>query len=124
MIDKKGSELYTWTFSSKLKEMPFGKILRIHCLVTATVRWTTDDWFTYTELMTLDSGVGVHYVDLPTADLPHTAKLSFTFYWHEAEVWENINYDLSVENKKAHMQLLEGEDQRNRRDKVKVFLPS
>jgi len=124
ITDKTGSVLYTWNFSSKLKVIPFGKTLRIHCLATATIRWSTDDWFSSKEVLTLDSGVGVHYADLPTLDLEHDARISFTFYWHDPEIWENTNYDLSIEKKKAHMQQMDEEDTKVLRDKVKIFLPS
>lgn len=122
--DKTKSNLYTWTFSTQLKYIPKNKILRIHSLANATVRWSTDDWFTSNELSTLDSGVGVHYVDLPTANLDNDTKIGFTFYWHDAECWENINYELFVEKKKDHMLTMDPEEQKAKRDKVKVFLPS
>jgi len=122
--DKVKSKLYTWTFNTSLKVIPKGKVLRIHCLANATVRWSTDNWFTSHEVITLDSGVGVHYVDIPTADLDNDTKIGFTFYWHDAECWENINYELSVEKKKDHMLSMDPEELKAKRDKVKIFLPS
>jgi glucoamylase len=124
VTDKVKSNLFTWTFSTNLKFIPKGRTLRIHCLANATIRWSTDDWFTSQEVTTLDSGVGVHYVDLPTTNLDNDVKIVFTFYWHDAECWENINYELFIEKKKDHMLNMDPEEQRARRDKVKIFLPS
>lgn len=124
ITDKKESDLHTWSFASKLKQMSFGKKLRIHCLANATIRWSIDNWFTTKEVSTLDSGVGVYYADLPTAQLDHGTCFCFTFYWHDAETWENINYDIVVEKKKKHMQQMDDNELKARRDKVKIFLPS
>lgn len=124
LIDKVKSNIYVWTFNTNFRYMPKNKVLRIHCLATATVRWSIDDWFTSKEILTLDSGVGVHYADLPTSELDNDTKICFTFYWHDAETWENINYELFVEKKKEHMVNMDADEQKAKRDKVRIFLPS
>jgi glucoamylase len=110
------SNIFTWTFTNKYKYIPKGKTLRIHCQAAATVKWSTDNWQTVHEKQTLDSGVGVHFADLPTANLDHDHEVIFTFYWHEAECWENKNYKLYIERHKpstpteAEKQLLPSQD--------------
>jgi glucoamylase len=123
LIDKKSSNNFIWTFSSSIKHLPKGKDLRIHSLDTATIRWSTDDWFNTQDVFTLDSGIGVHYADIPTSKLEHGTKISFTFYWHDAEAWESVNYELTIEKKKEP-EITDPEEIRLKRDKVKVFLPS
>lgn len=124
--DKAKSNLFVWSFNNHFKYIPKGKRLRIHALACATIRWSTDDWFTYQDVLTLDSGVGVHYADIPTENLDNETKISYTFYWHDAEVWENVNYTLTVDKVKIPGRTDKEKDEHKNsdRDKVKIFLPS
>jgi glucoamylase len=97
LIENKDSNIMIWNFTSLFKMVPKGKILRLQCLTAATVRWTVDNWITTHDTITLNSGVGIHYADIPTMDFNHDQKLSYTFYWHEAEVWEKTDYTLIIE---------------------------
>jgi glucoamylase len=120
LVNKTTSDIFIWNFTSKYKYIPKGKTVRIQCLSAATVRWTQDNWATCNDIDTLDSGVGIHFADLATAHLDFEKSISFTFYWHEAEIWENINYTLSIEKDRSR----QAEEGRPERDKIKVFLPS
>jgi hypothetical protein len=75
-------------------------------------------------MVTLDSGLGIHFADLHTSDLDHGNEIQFTFYWHDAERLENKNYSLAIEKNRTHV----SNDSRDKihidRDKIKVFLPS
>ncbi len=97
LIEKKDSNIFIWHFNNNYKYIPKGKTLRIHCLAPATVRWTTDNWLSYHDVVTLDSGVGIYYADLMTSNLAYEQKINYTFYWHESDEWESINYTLSIE---------------------------
>lgn len=122
--NKTGSDLVIWNFSDKYKCFPKGKTVRIQCHASAKIRWTCDNWATYNDVVTFDTGVGVHYADLTTAHLDHEQKISYTFYWHEAEIWENKNFELSVAKEPASQSPSEPEKELAERDKIKVFLPS
>jgi glucoamylase len=125
LVENKMSNIYIWNFGTQYKYLPKGKVLRVNCLTTATVRWSFDNWITYNEAKTLDSGLGVHYADIPTAGLDHEQEVSYTFYWHDAEKWEDKKYVLNVEkNKTTPAQNEVQEKKAIDRDKIKVFLPS
>jgi hypothetical protein len=104
--------------------MPKGKNLRIQCLHPAIIKWTRDNWATSEEIRTLDSGIGVHFADLKTLHLDHASQVSFTFYWTEAECWENINYSLSVDPDPSLVKDVEGPNNPDTGDKPKMWLPS
>ena len=97
-LNKKSlSNIFIWNFNNQYKYFPKGKVLRIQCLAAANIRWSTDNWQTIHDVSTLNSEVGIHYADIPTEKLDHEEKIVYTFYWHEARVWENKNYKLTVE---------------------------
>jgi glucoamylase len=124
LIEKNISNIFIWNFDSKYKYIPRGKVLRLQCLAPATVRWTGDDWQSHQDLQTLDSGMGAHFVDLPTADLQHEQKINFTFYWPESGNWENRNYSLRVEKDKESVTEEKPGHETPERDRIKIFFPS
>jgi glucoamylase len=93
---KTTSRLAAWRFNQKCRTIPFGKILRIEVLGPATVHWTVDDWRTTTDSKTIDTGLGIHYVDLPTSGLSPASNILFTFFWPEASTWEGTNFQVTV----------------------------
>ena len=97
LIDKIKSNIFTWNFGNKFKSIPKYRTLRIQSHAMATVRWTTDNWLTYQDTTTLDSGLGVHYADLPIINLDPGQEIIYTFYWNESENWENKNFTLTLE---------------------------
>ena len=125
LTQKLTSNNIIWKFNSKYKFIPKGKILRIHCQASATVRWTSDDWQTSHDVTTLDSGVGVHFADLSTVHLSHGQQVGFTFYWHDTKNWENFDYSLCIEKniqiEKPVETIIEDKKLRN---KTKIYYPS
>jgi glucoamylase len=125
VIEKKISNIVIWNFNTQYKYMPKGKILRIQCLTSAIVQWSADNWVTSNDVQTLDSGVGVHFADLSTANLDYEQNISYTFYWHDAQIWESKKYLLTIEKDRSPQVLKETKTRkRTERDKLKVFLPS
>ncbi|TMI15389.1 hypothetical protein E6H33_06515 [Candidatus Bathyarchaeota archaeon] len=86
-----------WRFNQKCRTIPFGKILRIEVLAPATVHWSNDDWRTTTNSKTTDTGLGIHYVDLPTSGPSPASNILFTFFWPDANKWEGTNFQVTVE---------------------------
>jgi hypothetical protein len=70
--------------------------LRVELLAPALVHWSADNWKTFVDVNTMDSGLGLHYVDLPTNKLPVGGKVIFTFFWPDARKWEKTNWEVSV----------------------------
>jgi len=123
LTKKLSSNIITWNFNNQYKYIPKGYILRIQSHTPAIVKWTTDDWATSKDTRTFDSGVGIHYADLPTQKLDHGQRVEYTFFWLEPETWENENYSLTIEKNREVNQPGHKEKQPSR-DKIKVFLPS
>ena len=65
---------------------PVGKVLRLEVFAPALVHWSTDGWQTTHDTPTRDTGLGIHFADLPTERLPPGSEVVFTFYWPEARV--------------------------------------
>jgi len=123
LIQKKVSNIVIWNFKTQYKYIPKGKILRIECLTSATVQWSSDNWKTMNEVVTLDSGLGIHFADLSTANLDYEQNISFTFYWQDSETRENINYTLSVEKDRSAQKPMAAQEQLER-NKTKIYYPS
>ncbi|MGZ4090561.1 MAG: glycoside hydrolase family 15 protein, partial [Bacteroidia bacterium] len=124
-VEKSASNIFIWNFSSRYKHIPKNKILRVQTLACATVKWTADNWETYSEVVTLDTGLGIFYADLATTGLSHDQEVSFTFHWHDSGTWENKNFSLTVE-KNPDLKIAQQSEQAETpsRDKIKVFFPS
>ena len=124
LIDKKVSDIFIWDFKSHYRLVPKGKLLRIQCLTGATIRWTSDDWVSAHDVVALDSCLGNFYADLPTSNLNHGQRISYTFYWHDSDKWEEKDYTLFIEKDPTLPAVEKTEHKPLERDKIKIFLPS
>jgi glucoamylase len=79
VIEGVESPYVIWRVNHRRQCMPPGKILRILVNRPAVVGFALPAGSMLTRLETRDSGLGVHYVDLPTADLPRGATVRFRF---------------------------------------------
>ncbi len=124
LVQKVSSNIITWNFNNAYKHIPKGKVLRLHCLTGAKVRWTINNWDTFKDVTTLDSGIGIHYVDLPTDKLNPDDKIQFTFYWIESKNWENKDYTLSIEKPRSSGEPGGTENRKPDRNKTKIYYPT
>jgi glucoamylase len=85
-----------WRFNHKVRQMEAGKTLRIEVLARAVVHWSMDEWRTVRDAATVDSGLGIHYVDLPTTGRGPATRILFTFYWPDADRWEGTDFSVAV----------------------------
>lgn len=126
VIEKRISNIVIWNFNTLFNYIPKGKVLRIECMTSATIHWSLDNWVTINQMLTSDSGLGIYFADLPTANLDHDQNISYTFYWHDAKTWENRKYQVAIEkitseeDSPKETKLKKWPD----RDKIKIFLPS
>ncbi len=90
------SAFAVWRFDLTRATLSHGKTLRLELMAPARVRWSTDGGKTSQESDTHDTDLGVHTVDLPTADLAPGSKIDFTFYWSEADKWEPRSFTVTV----------------------------
>jgi glucoamylase len=91
-VDKTTSRVRPWRFNHKVRELLYGKILRIEVRAPATVRWTTDDWKTIAETPTVENAFSMHVLDLSIQHVLPGDALVFTFFWHETQQWEQKDY--------------------------------
>ncbi len=96
-VEKPVRRIFGWRFNNKTRTVPRNKTLRIVLLAPAVVHWSIDDWKSYQDSPTKDSGLGTYTLDLPTASLPTGGKVVFTFFWPSQNRWEGTNYSVSVE---------------------------
>jgi glucoamylase len=90
------SPFFPWRFSQKARSFPQGKRLRIETLAACRVHWSSDSWRTVHDQDSAATGLGVHVVDLPTATLPPSTNVAFTFFWPQAGHWEDANFSIQV----------------------------
>ena len=86
------STLVHWRFNHKIRELEPGRTLRVETLAPAKIRWSSDGWGTLRDTVTRDSGLGVHFADLPTTALRAGSEIRFTFYWTDAARWEAADF--------------------------------
>jgi glucoamylase len=97
VVEKQSCAIFIWGFNHKVRSMPTGKSLRLQLLAPATAHWSIDAWHTAQDSSSRDSGLGLHFVDLPTDKLAAGARVVFTFYWTEDKRWEGTNFEVCVE---------------------------
>lgn len=83
-----------WRPNHKITEIGSGLPLRIEVPEQATIHWSTDNWQTAMDTATSDSGIGMHFIDLPATALPETGELLFTI--RRAAGWEDQDYRVAI----------------------------
>jgi glucoamylase len=96
VVEKTGSAHALWRFNHKLRAINLGKILRVETLAPALVHWSANDWRTVHDTNTRDSGLGMHWADLPTDALRDGTRLVFTFNWVGVNRWEGQDFSLVI----------------------------
>jgi len=93
----KGSKIEIWSFAHQPQQITNGKRLRIITEQAAKIHWSFDGWATTNDLETRDTGLGLHWADLPTDKLSEKTKLVFTFNWVGVNCWEGRNFFVVIE---------------------------
>jgi glucoamylase len=96
VIERRRSPHAFWRFNHKLRTVAQGRRLRVEMLVPALVHWSADGWQTTHDSDSRSTGLGVHIVDLPTDTLPIGTRVVFTFFWPQANRWEQHDYSVVV----------------------------
>lgn len=95
-VEKVTSPFAIWRFNHKCRRIPVGNRLRVEVPAAALVHWSGDGWRTVHDTRTGDSGLGIHFADLPTEGLPAGETVTFTFFWLEEDRWEGVDFALTV----------------------------
>ncbi len=94
--DQTHSPYFLWRFNHQVRWLERGKKLRIELTVPARIHWSADGWQTTQDVETRASGLGNHFADLPTDALAEGKRVVFTFYWSEADHWEDQDFEIAV----------------------------
>jgi glucoamylase len=87
----------TWRFNNKIRTMPAGKTLRVELLTRAMIHWSSDNWATAHDAETTGNAFGIHFTDLPVADVSPGNTIVFTFFWSDAGRWENVDFSIGID---------------------------
>jgi glucoamylase len=98
LVDKTVSPRMSWRYNHKIQSIPSGKILRIELAARASIHWSDDDWKTIQDTVTTDTGLGIHWVDLPVMAVGEGGQIKFTFHWMDADHWEGQDFVVSINN--------------------------
>lgn len=98
-LKQKITSSYTiWRFNNQCRTTSSNKKLRIEVMADAVIHWSDDDWQTTKETLTKDTGLGVFAGDIPVEN-KNSKQITFTFFWKEANHWENKNFMVEIEDK-------------------------
>jgi glucoamylase len=85
-----------WRFDARIQALPRGDSLRIETMAAARIHWTSDGWETSHDTTTKDSAIGICFADLDTEALGADTRVIFTFFWTDANRWEEKNFEMAV----------------------------
>ena len=97
-IEKRQAEYFLWSFNQKGRGIPVGKKLRLNLLNPALVHWSFDSWKTSRDAASVDTGLGVHVVDIPSESLKPGKQITFTLFWPREQRWEGVDFSVVVES--------------------------
>lgn len=96
-----------WRFTAKIRTIAAGRTLRLELLAPARVRWSADNWSTFTDSDTKATGLGTFISDLPSEDLGTGSVLRFTFFWTQRNAWEGADFEVAVGNSMTQLPMPE-----------------
>lgn len=95
-LNKQGrTDLEVWKPTHRVRTMRAGKVLRIQTQAAFLLHWTSTEWETSQNSVSIDTGLGTHFADIPVSKQQRT-PVRFTFFWTEAQRWEGRDYEVKV----------------------------
>jgi glucoamylase len=80
-----------WKFNRRPTRIPAGDPLRVVAGQPFRLRVSDDEWRSHSDRDSAETGLGLHYVDLPPLGSVGRAW-TFTFYWPIADRWEGEDF--------------------------------
>jgi glucoamylase len=97
-VEKRRAAHWEWRFNNKCRIVPKEKVLRIALQARAVIHWSKDGWQTAQDLPTQDTGLGIHFADLPTDRMDPGHTVQFTFFWPDVQRWENVDFAVNIQD--------------------------
>jgi glucoamylase len=95
-LNKQGRpDLEVWKPTHRVGTIVAGKVLRIQAQAAFLLHWTSTEWETSQDSVSIDTDLGTHFVDIPVSN-QQKAPVRFTFFWTEAQRWEGQDYKVEV----------------------------
>jgi glucoamylase len=105
LMRKGRHDLEVWKPGRQVRTVARGETLRVEAPGAFRLKWTLDRWKTHTDTAAIDSGIGIHYVDI-AVDRAQRIPIHFTFCWlaavtlrafeRSADSWEGRDYVVDV----------------------------
>ena len=92
---KSSSPFTTWRFDWPCMVISSEKKLRIEVLAAAKIHWSVDNWATSSNTDTKDTGLGIFVADIDLQNVK-SKQIIFTFFWKEAEKWEDEDFNVKI----------------------------
>ena len=86
----------SWSFRFKRQAAPAGVPVRLLLDAPARVRWGCNGWQNVQEIETQDSGLSVHWAELPVAACQPGDVIDFTFRWLASGQWEGQDFHIHI----------------------------
>lgn len=83
-----------WLPHAPIADMPRGSGLIIAAPRAFRLHWGVDGWNGVSDAVSVDTGLGVHSVELGTARLGASKQIDFTFCWTDDQRWEGRDYKI------------------------------
>ena len=93
---KRPARCRPWREDCQAASVLSGQTLRLDLPDESIVRCTRDEWQTQADVTTIDTGLGLHVAELPTAGMTPGGKLVFTWRRKADEVWRGQNFETHV----------------------------
>ena len=84
---------FIWTSAHQINTFAPGRRVKIQLETPALIRWSADEWASYKESATHETGLGLHIAELPTQIMRPGAVMAWTIHYPDS--WEGRNYTLT-----------------------------
>jgi len=88
------SPLSAWKKNKPIKRLKTSDTLRVVTHEPAILHWSKDRWRTLSDDRLMPSGLDTFYIDI--TGFESGGNILFTFYYPERDMWEGMDYEISV----------------------------
>lgn len=96
---KPNSKVEFWLPKHPMRQIWREHTIRICASDPFRLRWSTDQWKTWTDSQSHATGVGGEYFDIAPTDFQSTVE--FTFFWTSRGQWEGRNYQIEAHEEES-----------------------